>query len=440
MHFVGILGSGTLPLAVLLYKRGYFVSGTDRQASLNLLDYGFSVTDHTVYPPTPPDLVVYSLAVEDTNPQIMYANGLSVPLISRAQLLGALMSDYGTRISVSGSHGKSTVTALIDAILIRAGRSVTTVSGATLCDGLSVREGQGDVFLAEACEYKDSFLRLCPTHQLISGVELDHTDYFCDIEAIRRSFLLAARRAATVVINTDDAVADSIARELYAEGYTGQIVTYGRSYTADYVLSDVRRAGDETLFTILTPKENLCLKTRLIGDFNLMNITAAVALADTLGTDANSIREATAVFSGIERRQSVICRIGGTPVYYDYAHHPTEIGAVITALREKYKTVTVVFRPHTFSRTQSLWNEFIVELSKADFTILLEIYPAREKYIDGITSDNLAKAMGHGALSVDVSAAAELAVRQGNGAILLIGAGDVESVKEDFIKLGKTRI
>lgn len=433
-HFVGILGAGMYPLARLLYGRGHKVSGTDRSAAEDVFsDDGIVINRESKTIPPDVGLMAYSLAVDESNPDILCAKSHGIPLISRAQLLGAVMSEYRLSVSVSGSHGKSTVTALIDHILATSGIGHTTVSGAKLSSGESFYDGGGDVFLCEACEYKDSFLRLRPTHQLITSVELDHTDYFPTLDSIRSSFLKAARMAEVCLINVDDGVACGIAEELGREGR--EVITYGRSDTADYRISDIKRNGDVTDFSVLYKDGRFELSTSLIGEYNLYNITAAVAMADMLGVSSPDIRKAVSSFVSIERRMTLISRIKDAPVYYDYAHHPTEIEAAIGALKERYGSVTVIFRPHTYSRTKSLWYEFISSLSKSDFTILLDIYPAREEYIDGVDSQILAKSIKN-CIYAKMEDAARLSSMYASGAILLIGAGEVERVRAELVKLG----
>ena len=443
-----------LPLAEILTRRGYRIYAYDRLAenahalssgeNQSVDAIGYSLPRGMIFCPhyevdwRTVSLAVYSLAIDESDPEILAAKSHGIPLISRAQLLCALMSEAKTRISVSGSHGKSTTTAIIDHILTYLGNSPTTVSGARLSSGRAYSVGSGEIFIAEACEYKDSFLRLCPTHQLITSVELDHTDYFTSTEHIRRSFLTAAKCAETVIINRDDRVASSIADELKSEcrSELPRVITYGESPLADYRLCVHNREGGITRFSIISRGRTIELETKLIGKFNLYNITAAVTLCDTIGTDQMTVIEAIRTFSSIDRRMTHITDIGGVPVYYDYAHHPTEIAAVITALKELHGSITVIFCPHTFSRTRSLWNDFVAALSKADFTILLDIYPARENPINGVDSKILAKAIP-GAVHVSSSDATKIALSHPTGAIALVGAGDVEYVRSEFILLGQ---
>lgn len=437
IHFIGILGSGMYPLARLLQGRGYKVSGSDAVAIEDSYNDGsIVITRPKVSLDNGISMAVYSLAIDDRDPEILYARSQGILLVSRAQLLGALMCPYDVRISVSGSHGKSTVTALIDHILATSGKERTTVSGAKLSSGETFVDKGGDIFLAEACEYKDSFLRLCPTHQLITSVELDHTDYFASFEDIRASFLKAAKKARCAVINCDDDGASHIINEM-RKNNPKAIITYGRKETADYRICEVEKKGKSTDFTVISDGRQFRLTTTLIGEFNLYNISAAVAMADIMGVDRSAIEKAVGSFCTIDRRMTLISEISGVPVYYDYAHHPSEIRAILTALKEIYGAVTLVFRPHTYSRTKSLWQDFIAELSKADFTILLDIYPAREKSIFGVDSKRLASCIKN-AVYANKCEAVNLALSHRSDAIALIGAGDVEDVKNEFIKLGKS--
>ena len=426
-----------LPLAYLLLGRGYFVSGYDRRAEEegNRFVPGIVLSSCKEVDWNRVSLAVYSLAIDENDAEIVAVRSHGIPLISRAQLLGALMREARLRISVSGSHGKSTTTAIIEHILTVAGMGHTAVSGATFQSGETYVDAGTEIFLAEACEYKDSFLRLNPTHQIITSVELDHTDYFASLDDIRASFLTAAERSDVALINVDDRIAGGIAEELIRKGFRHirTLITYGKGVGADYRLCNVERAGNTTRFSIIYATDSICLDTLLIGEYNLYNITAAVALTHSLGIEKTDIIRAVSTFRPIDRRLSHLADVGGVPLLYDYAHHPSELSAVISALKERYGSVTVIFRPHTYSRTASLWQDFIFALCKADFTILLDIYPAREKSIEGITSQNLAKHIPT-AVYARMEDAAGLALSYPSGVIALLGAGEVDKVKDDLIK------
>lgn len=438
IYFVGILGSGMYPLAQLLHSRGYLVSGSDRkvQGDGYVDRNGIRIYGAGNMPFA--DMLVYSLAIDEGDPEILSARSSGVPLVSRAQLLGALMSLAHTGISVSGSHGKSTTTAIIEHIFDLAKLKYTAVSGAELACGASYVDKGDDILLAEACEYKDSFLRLLPTYQIITSVELDHTDYFPTVDDLYASFLTAARRARYTLINADDPLASRIADRLREDSNRSSrsVITYGTCESADYRFHSVRKDDDATHFTLTHVSGDFKLSSSLIGRYNLYNICAAVSLAHSVGVEKSVIERAVRGFKTIDRRMSPIASIRGRTVYYDYAHHPSEIGAVIDALMERYKSICVVFRPHTYSRTKSLWNDFIKVLCKADFTILLDIYPAREEPVEGITSQALAQ-MIPCATYASMLDAPRIAINTASDVILLLGAGEVEQIKQDFIDIGK---
>ena len=424
------------PLARLFASRGYVVSGSDDNAKYEYYKDDYGITLGKPRESIECDIGIYSLAIDESNTEICRLRALGIPLVSRAQLLGAVMSSFKTRIAVSGSHGKSTTTAAIDHILCSSATPHTTVSGAALSSSESLFDGGGEIFVAEACEYKNSFLRLCPSHQIITSVELDHTDYFSDLDMLKASFLRSVSGVDVALINIDDQGAYEIYAALGRSEGQRRIYTYGKSEVADYRFYSVSHDGDLTRFSVVSRERTFSLSTDLMGEFNLYNLTAAVAMSDIIGIDNRRIEEAISTFHTIDRRLTLLTAVDGTRIYYDYAHHPTEIRSTIAALKERYGTVTVIFRPHTYSRTQSLWNDFVAEFSKVDFTIILDIYPAREKYIEGIDAEKLASEIPGGIYATDREAAS-LALSRHTGAIVLMGAGDVENIKQELIELGK---
>lgn len=428
IYFLGVRGEGMKPLAILAHSLGYSVGGSDARGAASDSQLSSILEVRSV---TDSELVVYSLAIDEADAELVLAGSLGIPCISRAELLGALMLSYRWRVGVSGSHGKSTTTAAIDAIFSHAGIPLTTVPGAELSDGTHVRIEGRDTFVFEACEYKDSFLALFPSLLVITGVELDHTDYFCSLSHIADSFLRAAEKAErAVLLNIDCPTLRAIASRIRCV----DVITYGAGPDADYRYI----SRGEGRFTVLRRREKyLDLSTPLIGEYNIANLTAAAAVADLSGIERGHIAAAIADFHGIARRMQRLCTLDERPVIYDYAHHPSEIVAAIDAVRAAFGECTVVFRPHTYSRTKSLWNDFITALSKADFTILMDIYPAREAPIDGITSERLAFEMGRRAVYLPTCEVVEHIRRRTRGAIVLMGAGDIDTVKEEILHKAK---
>ncbi len=429
IHFSGILGEGMLPLALLLKDMSCDVSGSDIDLSRadRALGHGISVAHPFAGRIKGAGLEVCTLALDDRDVEVMAARRLGVPAVTRAALLGALMQDYRERIDISGSHGKSTTAALTDAIFAAAGRDPTTICGARLPSGENYRAGRQDVMICEACEYRDAFLSLSPTVQVVTSLELDHTDYFSDLDAIFASFAECVRGASrAVVLNADCGNARRLAGHSSVPVYT-----YGRMQGASYRYEVLRTDRTGSHFSVFMPDGTaLALSTSLIGEFNISNITASVAVADILGIPHGCTASAVSAFRGIERRLSYLCTVRGRRVLYDYAHHPTEIGHTLDAVRDAYGECTVVFRPHTFSRTQSLWDGFIESLSKADFTILTDIYPAREPPIEGVTSQVLAECMGDGAVCLPQEDIAEYILSATRGTVILMGAGDLSVLRD----------
>lgn len=428
-HFIGALGAGMLPLATLLLHRGHPVSGSDRRSPEAPLPAGLQFWQGSAPERISRGAVcVFSLAVPDDDPELTVSRARGQIILSRPELLGMIVAEYPVSVAVSGSHGKSTVTAMLGAIL--ADLSPTVLCGADIGERGLVRGGDG-LLIYEACEYRDAFLSTRPTVALLLNLELDHTDYFPDLPALRRSFSRFAASAALTVYSADD---ESLARVAATLG--DRVVSFGTSPAADYRY-EVVGIGEKTRFAVYARGERLGEFTLSIpGSFNLKNATAAIATAAELGVPAESIARQLAAFRGIPRRLQEIGRLAGRPVIYDYAHHPTEIAAGIDAVRAMGNdSVTVLFRPHTYSRTASLWEDFVRALRRADRVILLDVFAAREEPVAGVDSPSLAAAIGATAIYAPSDAEAlALLFAEPPRATLLMGAGDLDGVKKFFEK------
>ena len=436
IHFVGIGGVSMYSLARLANNLGATVSGSDRDSSprtdtLSSLGIEISI-GHRAENVNGASLVVYSHAIGEDNPELTYAKAHNIPTVSRAEYLGAVMLKYRSRIGVSGSHGKSTTTAILDAIFSHAGAMPTTLSGADLPTGDPLRLGSSDLLIYESCVYRDSFLRFTPTVAIGLNLELDHTDYFPDIEALRNSFLRAFNRADDLVILSGD---DSNFKKIIPK-ILPKVITFGRSMGNTYRYDITGFCEGNFAFDLYKFENKIgSFALHLPGAFNLHNATAAIVTAIEMGIDIDKVCEAVSAFRGIPRRLELIGRAWGRDVYYDYAHHPTEIGASITALRGlNCGEITVVFKPHTYSRTKSLWSEMCSSLSLADYVVLTDIYAAREESIPGITSENLARDIGENAVYIKDIEAAEYIIKNTRGAIVLMGAGDLTEIKNQLIR------
>lgn len=413
-------------LAMYAARLGYPVCGCDREESVAtdaLRSAGIFVTSHhAAENARGAGLVVCTLAVPEDIPELCYAREHRIPIVSRAEFLGAVMTRFETRIGISGSHGKSGTTAKLATVFRLAGRRPTVFCGADLGEGTPWLFGGEETLIYEACEYRDSFLHFFPTLSVFLNLELDHTDYFPDIAALTASFLAAADRSPVSVLNADDRNLRIVAQRtksrpiLFGEGknfdfgYRVTDISHGyvtfRAYESGEALGDV---------TLGTP-----------GRFQAANATAAIAVARTAGIDFSYLRAALCKDTGIPRRLERLGTYRGRPVYYDYAHHPTEIRTTIATLREMTGgDVTVVFSPHTYSRTAALFDDFVKALGTAAFSVLLPIYPAREAPIPGVTSEALAEAIGKSAVALRAADAVSYVSEHTEGAIVLLGAGDL---------------
>jgi len=433
VHFIGVGGVGMYSVYLLTKRLGYSVSGSDskRGSLLSALEAAgedvYVGARETVVSEC--DLVVYSLAVSEGDRELSFAAERGIPAVSRANMLGAIMQEFPRSVAVSGSHGKSTVTAMLAAIYIAAGLDPSVASGAELeLGGAPCRLGGAEILIAEACEYKDSFLRLSPRISVFTNLELDHTDYFHSIDDISRSFLAAMNRAERCVVNCDDpqlsAVAD-MAKSL--------VIRYAFSSDADFRGSDLTGVGGKYSFRVhFADRHSVKISLSVPGEHNAYNALAAFSAAVSDGIDARLAGEVLSSFSGIGRRFQTIAERGGAPVIYDYAHHPSEIRAAIKTAREIYGgDVNVVFRPHTATRTRDLFGAFVDALSLADRVYITELDTVREDAIDGVSSDALARAIGSRAVALSNDDALARIVSD-NGALLILGAADQEYIKNYF--------
>ena len=426
IHFVGIGGVSMYSLARMSIKYGAFVSGSDVRRSKRtdiLSSLGAEIYfGHSQQNIKNVNLVVYSHAISETNPELVYARQIKVPTVTRAEFLGALMLDFSCRIGVSGSHGKSTTVAMLDGIFSLAGRLPTTLSGANLTSGDSIRYGSKDLLIYEACEYRDSYHRFSPTVFLGLNLELDHTDYFDNINSLKRSFLKAAGRARELVVFCGD---DPNLSDIYPY-LKKRKVTFGeqKSNTYRYEIISFNPFGyDIALYKLDNKIDNFTVN--IPGVYNVKNAVGAIVCAIECGVSIDIIKAAVASFSGIDGRLEMVGQRGGRKIYLDYAHHPTEIFSALTALRSISSAVTIVFKPHTFTRTRDLWDDFKRSLSLADHIILTDIYPAREEPINGVTSKRLAEEIGTKAVYANDSDIVDIIDYKTCGNIVLMGAGDL---------------
>lgn len=430
VHFIGVGGVGMYPLFRLTESLGIRVSGSDSASSRLtelLIGEGKRISiGHRKENADGADLIVYTLAVSDSNPEILRGEELSIPTVSRAEYLGALMEEYKERIGVSGTHGKSTTTAMIDKVFHEAEKEPTTVLGA-LIPGTAepIRTGKRDFLIYEACEYKDSFLKFSPTASVFTNLELDHVDYFKDLDSIKESFLRAMDATPLVIVNSDDKNLASLSERTKAK-----CISYGTKEGADYRVSEIDSNGGFYSFKIRhdgCEAANISLK--IPGKFNVMNAAAAAVLCLEFGVDGKTVEGALSNFGGIGRRLEHIGKFKNTEIYYDYAHHPTEIECTIRAVKEMHPgRLAVIFKPHTYSRTAAFIEEFANALSLADAVFVCEVDGVREENLHGVRSDTLVSKIGSVAkyISDEGSVSSFL---EGFESSIIMGAANLDTVK-----------
>lgn len=399
VHFIGIGGISMSGLAEVLLEKGFTVSGSDAKPS-ELTDRLAREGAEIYFPQKAdnikdPAVVVYTAAIHPDNPEYQAAVQKGIPMMSRAELLGELMTNYGEAINVSGTHGKTTTTSMIAQILLEAGKDPTiTVGGMLRSIGGNIRVGHDQNFLAEACEYTNSFLSFYPTLAVVLNVEADHLDFFRDIDDIRHSFRefifrLPQDERGFLVINGDIQKV-----EYFLEGLKCGHVTFGKSEDYDYAARDISYDDHaRASYTLMVRgKEAGRVTLGVPGQHNVYNSLAAIAACDRLGIPHEMAFRGLKAFTGTDRRFQYKGDYNGITVVDDYAHHPQEILATLkTAQMVPHKKTYVIFQSHTYSRTKALMDEFARALLLADEVILPDIYPARETDTLGISSADLAK-------------------------------------------------
>ncbi|MBR7100670.1 MAG: UDP-N-acetylmuramate--L-alanine ligase [Clostridia bacterium] len=428
VFFVGIGGISMSSLAEYCIYLGKEVYGYDRERNEACKKLE-RVAKKIKYCSTPDsashmDLVVYTSAMSHDNFEIQCAIRERLPLVSRAELLGCIMSDFTHRIGVAGMHGKSTVTSLIAHIYEYASLNPTVFCGAVMKEYLSpYKFGTKENIIFEACEYKDSFLEFCPTDAIILNIDRDHPDYFKTDGQIISSFQKYADKGDRVFINADDNMSSLLKIK--------SPVTFGISSRAVYEAKNIcTKYGTKfTVYRGSTPVTDCTLKQS--GEHMIYNALCAFATAYENGIPKDAIKEAIYTFKGSERRLEFYKKVqGGGSVFFDYAHHPAEIKATISALSEmRFSNILCIFQPHTYSRTYALYKEFAACAKGAARLIVTDIYPAREENIYGVSQEALAKDMGGEYISSIEEISNEIKNCK-NDAIVIMGAGDIIKIKK----------
>jgi len=447
VHFVGIGGVGMSGIAEVLHNLGYEVTGSDIKNSATvkrLKSMGIKVLiGHKPDNIGDAHVVVISSAVSEDNPEVIEARRRSIPVIPRAEML-AEIGRLKYSILVAGAHGKTTTTSLISTILTEAGLDPTVVIGGKLkATGTGASLGKGEFLVAEADESDGSFLKLSPTIAVATNIDREHMNYFKTMDnlcAAFRQFLDKVPFYGISVVCYEDIYLRNIMNEL-----NRRYISYGFSEEAMIRAKDIRQSGMSTSFEVEYRDEDLGRFTLpMIGRHNVLNALASVAVAKELRVNTEVVRKALSGFRGIQRRFELKVSVSGIRVYDDYGHHPTEIRNTLRAVKEAFRgRLIVIFQPHRYSRTYDLFSEFSTAFSDADILFLLDIYPAGEKPIDGVSSALLADAIrakgkevyyfsDRGSEKNDISGFVEellKTLREGD-VVLTLGAGDVYKISD----------
>jgi len=443
IHFIGIGGVHMSAMAKLLFTKGLPITGNDREESDNVLhlrSIGIPVeVGHEGRFVEGADIIVRNAAIHDASPDMVRARELGLPIYERPEVLGALMKDAEDRFCIAGTHGKSTTTAMCSRIAELSGLDPTVFCGAKIPEtGVAYRFGAQKAFIAESCEYFDSFLSFYPTYAVILNVEPDHLDYFSDIHQIRSSFKrfasLVPEDRGVVIANGDD-----LEIRKFLSDIDRKVIYFGFEEDNDYraVNCESRQGG----FSFDVEKDGsflTSLELAIPGRHHGMDALAALAMTHTYGLELSVIVEALESFHGAKRRFEKIGCFHGADVVDDFAHHPTELMAnLVSAKTLGYNRIICVYQPHTYSRTEALYQEFAKALSEADMPILVPIYPAREENIHHISSALIADHMEKPCKVLGSMGEAEELLKKiarPGDLIMTTGAGDIFKLGYRLIK------
>lgn len=449
VHFIGIGGISMSGLAHIMLNAGHIVTGSDLKDShiiQRLRNEGAIINiPHDAKSVEGSDLVVYTAAVKQDNPEMVRAKELNIPVIDRATLLGKIMKKYKYGVGIAGSHGKTTTTSLISVLLEEMSYDPTVLVGGEVdVIGGNVRVGNSDYFVTEACEYTDSFLKFYPYIAVILNVDSDHLDYFKNIDNIKQSFTQFANLVPSdgfVVACGDDANTMSVLKNV-----DRNIITFGIDNKCNWNAKKIKfdEKGCPSFDAYYNGKYVGNYELSIVGRHNVYNALATLAVCSLLGVDVKKAATWMKKFKGTHRRFEVKGAIDGAIIIDDYAHHPTEIKAtLLSALNYPHKRIICVFQPHTYSRTKSLLCDFASSFDNSDITIITDIYAAREKdsgIIHARDLANLIKERGNETYYIkeftDIAEYLKSILKSGD-LVITIGAGDIYKIGELLLNYNK---
>ncbi len=395
IHLIGIGGISMSAIAEILLKHGYQVSGSDIRDS-NILEklrkHGARIfIGHRKDNIQGPDLIVYSAAIGEDNPERVRGKELGIAQMDRAEILGEIMQGYDKAIAVAGSHGKTTTTSLISLLMEYSGLDPTILVGGELDDiGGNIKIGKSQVFITEACEYVESFLKFFPFIAIILNIDEDHLDYYRDIDHIKeafKKFVALVPREGFLIACTDDEEVREVSKVASCN-----LISYGIDREALFMAQKIVFDSEGL------PSFQVNYKGQYFGDFhlkvpglhNIYNALAAIATSHILGIDSETIGKHIGKYKGIHRRFDILGELKGAKIIDDYAHHPVEIRATLEAAKQyPHRKIWAIFQPHTYSRTKALLKDFASAFDIADHIIITDIYAAREVDNKEVNSNNL---------------------------------------------------
>lgn len=451
LHFIGIGGSSMSGLARFMLQKGCAVSGSDRDASHKteaLEKLGVKIyIGHSAENVHGADLVVYSAAIAESNPERAEAKRLGIPQVERAVLLGRLMSTFDQAICVSGTHGKTTTTSMIAQIFVEAGEDPGVHIGGELdAIGGGTRVGGGNTFIAEACEYSGSFWHFYPTIAVILNIDEDHLDFYKDLDDIEASF----RRFAGLVPEDgwvvgwgDDPRVRHVLSALKCRTRTYGLEPYNELRAEDISYDELGRPR----FTVTLYGHPLCeVELAVSGEKNLLDALAAIAVSDIAELPMSRVSETLSHFTGAHRRFDLTSVTDGVRVYQDYAHNPAEMKTAIhIAAMQPHKTLWAVWQPHTYSRTKALFNGFVETFDEADHILITDVMGARESDPGDIKSEMFLEPLRARGKKVDVTPTfddAEAYLRShwhSGDLVITLGCGNIDLLNEQIAKKGDTK-
>ncbi len=448
VHFIGIGGSGMCPIAEILHEKGYIISGSDNNETDTLARVralGAKVTlGQKPENIEGAELIIYTSAILHGNPELEAAKNSGIPLFERNDILGAITRIYSDCIGISGTHGKTTTSALLAQILIECGKNPSAVIGGKLpLTGTSGIVGSSEHMVCECCEYCDHFLKLTPDVAVILNVDEDHLEYFKNLDNIKKSFeKFAGYATKAIVYNGDDENTVSVIENVKTVS-NKPIISFGLRNTNEYYADNIEMINEYARFDVIHNGKNLgrvCLS--IPGRHNILNALAAFACAEHTGASADDIITAISHFGGAGRRFEKLAEINGITIADDYAHHPKELEVTLNAaMNMGYNKVYAVFQPFTYSRTAMLFDDFVKVLQIPDQCIMTEIMGSREVNTYDIYTSQLAEKIPGSVWFNTFEEVAQYAVEKAEPGDLIItlGCGDIYKAAKIMIKLLKER-